>query len=196
VATLKGDVSMPTSLRLALLACVLHGADVYLSTGVAQDVERRSDKTSAAGELFESPDQAFRVWFPATPQAGENEKFRYYQAGKDGLHYLVNTYSDELVGEESYELQHIGFDASRDGIKKRMKGKLVEDVNIRLANRYEGRMLRLVCPDQDQPSGYAIYRIRIYYIGDHVYQLWAGGPPDVIDGEAANRFLDSFSAAR
>lgn len=143
---------------------------------------------------FQSKEGKFAIQFPGKPTeskqkqktvVGDVDVYLFAIVQKDRA--FLATYADYPRGTIAKQGLQDSLDKARDGNIKGVKGKLVSEKKITLKKKDDGREALIALPDKN-----GAYRVRIYLVGDRLYQVLVAGPDDFAKGKDATAFLDSF----
>ena len=142
---------------------------------------------------FASPEGRFEILMP-----GEVKQFTVEVENEFGpgvLHMNVATtgegamlvanwvdYPPDLAADLPEQL----LDGSREGALDNLGGKLISEKEIKLG-RHSGREILIEVPKQDR-----LFRVRVYLVGNRLYQTVVFGPPKFVKSKEAERYLNSF----
>ncbi len=139
--------------------------------------------TSAAGK--------YKLLMPGSPKtqtqpaAGMTMHVQSYEEG-DGAFMVA--YVDTPIPDNESEAQiQSRLDGSRDGALSNISGKLVNESQIKLADKYHGREFR-----GDIPKLKGVVVARVYLVGSRLYQVMAVGKPSWVDRDVIKKCLNSF----
>ena len=141
---------------------------------------------------FTSPDKDFEAQFPSEPkqtdQKAPSGTTKMFMAMEGATTYSVTT--TKVAGLANADADTIAktLEASRDGLVKALKGKLVSDKKVELDKKYTGREVVV-----EAMGGVVHLRQRMYIIEGVLYQVIVGGTSaDAVNGKDANMFVESF----
>jgi hypothetical protein len=141
-------------------------------------------------------DGKIKVLLPATPEVmtqklpnGAPLKI-FHVRGSNALYTVALMDLAETANENEEKLQE-RLDNARDLAVQNVKGKLLKDTRIKLANKHFGREIVI-----ELPGGQGVARQRIYFAEGRMYQIMIVGSQEVVNAAAAGKFLDSLAVAK
>ena len=154
-------------------------------------------------ENFVSPDGAFKIMFPYTPQeqrnviespAGKLEVHSYKYAGSASYSLSYTDYPESI---DKPQLSNLALDHARDGGLRQVNGRLISESNISIQG-HPGRLIVVESPNGG-PSG-SLIRNKVYLVGRRLYSMQVAIPRSSDTSvqtvhsleTAAVKFLDSF----
>lgn len=139
--------------------------------------------TNAAGK--------YKLLMPGSPKsqteaaAGMTMHIQSYEE-RDGA-FMVMYVDAPIPANESEAQIQARLDGSRNGALANVKGKLISESQIKLADKYHGREFR---GEITKPQGVIV--TRIYLVGGRLYQVMALGNPSWVDRDVIKKCLGSF----
>ena len=141
---------------------------------------------------FGSPEGRFEVLM-----RGEVKQFPVEvenQFGTTTLHMNVATWDETMLvvnwvdypPDVAQDLPEQLLDDSREAALENLGGKLVSEKPIKLV-RHNGREILIEVAKQDR-----LFRVRVYLVGNRLYQTVLFGPPKAVRSTEAQKYLDSF----
>ncbi|MCF6278702.1 MAG: hypothetical protein L3J16_08140 [Anaerolineales bacterium] len=150
---------------------------------------------------FSSDTGKFAVLLPQTPT--EEVQTASSASGEITVHmYIVEDvgtayavmYNDYPVDLGMASLDEAGvndvLDGSRDGALDGVSGEIVNESSIKIGD-YIGREISYTIPSSVIPDSGVGY-LRLYLVGDRLYQVMAIGPASSIDANKVDLFFESF----
>jgi hypothetical protein len=133
----------------------------------------------------------FKVLLPGLPKKSEIDTesdfgkgvLHMYTVGVNKTMYGVN-YADYPAKIKKVSIKQV-FDSSRTGAVANLKGKLSSEKDIKLGD-HPGREIQI------EVAGKRLFRVRVYLVGQRLYQVVVFGTKEAATSKLADRFLDSF----
>ena len=156
-----------------------------------------SAQDKPAWKTFTSKEGRFSVLLPGEPKEtkqniGSADKMviqTQYLIEQGNLGYLVSF--QDTPGLEKPEMHAKVLDNGRDGAVKNLNGKLLSETKLTLDKKYIGLECLI-----DVPKFKGLYRLRMFIVGDRLYQLVVLGPKEVVTSKESDQYLDSFQLTK
>jgi hypothetical protein len=133
------------------------------------------------------------VLMPAAPmeqQSGRGEIVSHLWIAVDGTtFYVVGFTTWPGFARADKARQRKALAGNRDSTASGKKGKVIFDKELMLGD-HMGREVQV-----ETPEG-AVYRVRMYLVGDRLYQVLVQGARAAALGKEADRYLDSFKLVK
>jgi hypothetical protein len=129
-----------------------------------------------------------KILLPGTPKVRTrttgDTPFVMLSVEKKGEVFGVMYNTIPALPEETEARKQLRLDVSRDLVLKATRGKLLVDRKLSL-DGHPGREIQVEGKD-------GLYRLRVFLVGDRLYQVQHFGPRDLVLSKAGDRFFESF----
>ena len=167
--------------------------------GIALFLLRDQLSGDAGWREFAPEEGRFSILVPRTPR--KTTETTETQIGTIDTHLFIVTHGDftylmvyndfprRLISSSD---SRVMLDGARDGAVESLSGRLLSEHSISI-NGYPGRELRIKVSDGPYTS---IAQVRIYLVGNRLYQIYAIAPETRASSPDMTKFLDSFKLLR
>jgi hypothetical protein len=142
---------------------------------------------------YVSPDGKFQIHFPFAPQLEPQTSGSRYVATTVQGRYVVQVTDVAGLADKDYDGRRQALDVAVKDLLAAHDGKVVERVDVKHSNRYDGYALRLDVRAGKDDFARGLYRGRLLVVAGRLYEFSVQGSTDDADSEFANYFLNSFA---
>ena len=154
---------------------------------MSETLVNKVGEKSADLKEFTSAEGKFSVKMPGDPKTSKKQTAVEFPDGA----YTIDWGDLPDTAKETEEQLDKRLEAYRDSFIGALKGKLVTDKKIKLANKYPGREYRADLPD----LGGMVYA-RTFMVEGRLYSIAVVGKKEFVEGSNTAKFLDSFAVTK
>jgi hypothetical protein len=144
-----------------------------------------ADGTQAKWKEFTWAEGKCAILLPGTPKERKNA---LELIEGEGI-YLLSYHDIKGLKEGGEDLVKKIFDGTRDELLKSFGGKLLSEKKLTLG-KHPGRELQV------EVKALGVYRVRVYLVGERMYQIIVMGPKALTDSKETEKLLESFKLTK